>query len=336
MSDDYKPIELLSKEDKHKRFLEWMKNSSEAFADYRKLAAKAIAFQIPANQWPEGTDRKGLPTIEVDVLRHPKQIVQNQASQANIGVELSPVSPEATTELAEVKQGLYSRSQRDGGAKVARLWAVDYAKQAGLGWYRLTTQYDEDSDDPTDQEIVYERILHQEMVYPDPASQKPDFSDGRFFFLAAFVPVESLGADYEEATITSDSAFRGLISTLPDWVRVEGEKCTALLAECFYKVWRGKDGKRRNRPVVWRALLNGLETISDEPYLAPVNKPEEGRRYIPFVPVIGTELQPVNGKRLYEGMTGPAMGAQIAHNYFASTLDGAQCLEGLGGEHHGL
>lgn len=317
---DYKPIELLKGDDKHQRMLALLRLSTEAFSEYFKAAARAIAFQIPANQWPEGTNRKGRPTIEVDLLRHPKQIVQNQASQANIGVELHPVSPDASDELAEVKQGLYSRSQRDGGAKVARLWGLDYAKQAGLGWYRLTTQYDEDSDDPTDQEIRYARVLYQEMVRPDPAAQEPDFSDGRFFGLAAYVPVDSIGADYEEAQYRTAESFADLNATEPDWVRAEGEKCSVLLVEFFYKVWRMADGKRRNHPVVWRAVITGKEILEDEPYLAPTNTPEEGRRYIPFVPVVGTELQPVDGKRMYEGMTGPAMGAQIAHNFFASTL----------------
>lgn len=318
MSDDYKPIELLGKDEKLQRFIEYWKLSSEAFSEHFKAAAKAIAFQIPANQWPEGTDRTGLPTIEVDILRHPKQMVQNQASQANIGVDLSPVSPDATSELGEVKSGLYSRSQRDGGAKVARMWAIDYAKQTGLGWYRIATQYDEDSDDPTDQEIVYERLLYQESIRPDPASQKPDYSDARFFALAAYVPVDSIGYDYEEAQHTSESDFKDFSE--PDWVRVENGKCSVLLVEFFYKVWRMKNGTKRTRPVVWRAVLTGREILEDKPFLAPEDKPEEGRRYIPFVPAVGTELQPVKGKRLYEGMTGPAMGPQIAHNFFASTL----------------
>src|SRR6185369_7302127 len=244
MSDsDYdKPIELLDEASKLLRFREWFKLSAEAFAENRKLAARAIAFQIPANQWPEGTNRAGRPTIEVDLLRHPKQIVQNQASQANVGVELHPVSPDANDELAEVKSGLYSRSQRDGGAKVARLWALDYAKQAGLGWYRLTTAYDEDSDDPTDQEIRYARLLHQEMCRPDPASQEPDFSDARFFALAAYVPVDSIAYEYDEAAFKSASDFKDLIDMEPDWVRVEGDRCSVLLVEFFYKVWRTKDG----------------------------------------------------------------------------------------------
>jgi len=321
MSDDYdKPIEQLDEEGKLCRFREWFKHSSESFEENRKLAAQDIAFQIPANQWPEGTSRKGRPTIEVDLLRHPKQIVQNQASQANVGVELSPVSPDATDELGEIKQGLYSRCQRDGGAKTARLWALDYAKQAGLGWYRITTQYDEDSDDPTDQEIVYKRILQQEMIYPDPAAQESDFSDARFLFQAAYVPVESLGIDYDDVKFTTAEGFKDLIQSEPGWVLTIGEKCSVLLVECFYKVWRTAAGKRRNRPVVWRALLTGKEIIENKPYLAPLNNPEEGRRYIPFVPVVGNELQPIDGKRYWEGMVRTSKGAQIAHNFFASTL----------------
>lgn len=319
---DYKatPIGELPKDEKLQRFKDWFKLSTEAEQRQRERERDDLLFQIPENQWDTDAkeQRKGRPMLSISLLRQPMNLVQSQAAQAHLGVELHPVSEDADKELAEVKQGLYARIQRDGMADQARLWAFDRAKQCGRGWYRITTQYDEDSDEPTDQEIVYERILHQEMVRPDPSSQKPDFSDGRFIFVAAYVPGDTFRAIYQDSEYHSDSDFKALVDTDPEWVKLSGEHCDPLVVECFYKVAMKDDP--RGRQVVWRAVLSGREILEDAPWLAPQDRPEEGRRYFPIVPVIGTELQPIDGERRWEGMVRPARDGQVAYNFGISQM----------------
>jgi len=151
----------------------------ETEAHQREREKEDLRFQIAENQWDEAAkeQRKGRPMLSISLLQQPMQLVQNQAASADLGVNIHPISEDADDELAEIKQGLYRRIERDSNASQVRLWAFDRAKQCGRGWYRVMTQWDEDGDDPFDQEIVIKRILYQDCVYMDPAAIEPDFSD---------------------------------------------------------------------------------------------------------------------------------------------------------------
>lgn len=310
----------LNPADKLKRFLDWHKLSAEALADQFRNAEEDINFQ--RDQWTAEARkaRAGRPTLQVSLLNQPMQLILSQATAARPGVELHAVSETSDPELAEVKQGLYGRIQRDGGAEQARLWALSYAVNAGLGWYRIGTKYDEDSDHPSDTEICYERVLHQNMIFPDPAAQKADFSDGRFLIAAAYVPLDTFREWYPQAERNNPADFEAIRREMPAWVGAQGGECAPLVAEVFYKVpkpvtFKHGEGDERTRTeyVVWRAVCTGTEILSDEPWM-------KGRRYIPFVPVVGRELQPVGGKRYWEGLVRPARNAQEFHNAAVSTF----------------
>lgn len=313
MSDyEDKPLSAMTEDERLCQYKDWLKLSAESDSQQRQREREDLLFQIPENQWPNEAkqERIGRPMLSISLLHQPMQLVQNQAAQAHLGVELHPVSENADKELAEIKQGLYMRIQRDGMADQARLWALDRAKQCGRGWYRILTQYDEDSDNPTDQEIVYQRILYQEMVFPDPAAQKPDFSDGRFMFIGAYWPFSKIKAVYPKAKSYTALAFEGIDAGTPDWIR-EGKD--ALIVECFY-IEPVPDGQ----PKILRAVLSACEILEEN---------EWPGRYIPVVPVIGRELQPIDGQRRWEGMVRPARDGQMLFNYAASTLVERMALE---------
>jgi hypothetical protein len=167
-------------------------------------------------------------------------------------VEIHPVSEKANEELAEVKQGLYRRIERDSNASLARLWALDRAKQCGRGWYRVNTQWDEDGDDPFDQEIVIERILQQQNVYMDPSAQKVDFSDARWGMVTAWMPIDAFKEEFPGKAIPqSETDFQQWLEEDPDWVKFDGEDQAVLVVECFYKVFSKEEvkvGKGKNAP----------------------------------------------------------------------------------------
>lgn len=291
----------------------------EAESGQREREREDISFQIPENQWTDKAkeQRKGRPMLSVSLLRQPMQLVQNQASAAQLGVDIHPVNENATDELAEIKQGMYRRIERDSNAEQARLWALDRAKQCGRGWYRVVTQWDEDGDDPWDQEISIERITAQESVYIDPAAQKPDFSDAEWAFVATWMPRDEFRRKYPKAkaALTSESEFRDMSEHDPEWVRVKNGKEAVLVVEYFHKAHEyetivGPDGRKRekdNVTVKW-CKLAGCE---DE----PIEETDWPSRYIPLIPVIGVELQPIDGERRWEGMVRPAMDAQRIFNH---------------------
>jgi hypothetical protein len=158
------------------------KLSKAASQDQRDREDSDLAFQIPENQWPAEAIalRKGAPGtparpyLSISKLDQPIQLIINQQKSAHLGVQIHPVSPDANIETAAMIQGLYRSIERDSRANIARGWAFDRAVKAGTGYYRVNTVYDDESDDPFDQKIVIERLLHQDAVYLDPSAQMPD------------------------------------------------------------------------------------------------------------------------------------------------------------------
>src|SRR5512135_1918651 len=209
-----------------KRIKSCFKAVSDVEAEQRAREKEDLEFQIPENQWDEAAKeyRKGTPTtpgrpmLSVSLLSQPMALIQNQATQAHLGVEVHPVSETADPDVAEIQQDLYRRVERDSEAQDARLWAMNRAMQAGRGWYRVNTQWDEDGDDPFDQEIVIERILYQDSVYMDPSAQKPDFSDANWCLIATWVPKEQFERDYPGKELPqNDTEFKAWETEDPDW-----------------------------------------------------------------------------------------------------------------------
>jgi hypothetical protein len=309
------------------------KAASDVESKQREREREDLSFQLPENQWdPEARRyRKGTatspgrPMLSVSLLSQPMQLIQNQAAQARLGVEIHPVSEKANADVAEVLQGLYRRIERDSNAQQARLWALDRAKQCGRGWYRVNTQWDEDGDNEFDQEIVIERILNQEDVYIDPAAQKADFSDANWALIVAYVPIEDFEELYPNAEApANDAAFKSWLGSDPAWVRSDGDKKAVLVAEYFWKVKTTKDVKKSKRErqlevvKVKRALVTAKDVLEETTM--------DGR-YIPLVPVIGTELQPFDGQRIWEGMVRKARDAQKFFNFSISTLVERMAME---------
>jgi hypothetical protein len=174
---------------------------------------------------------------------------------------------------------------------------------------------------------VFRRVLDGSCVYVDPAAQEADFSDARFLIYAAFMPLDTFRETYPEAQYKEASDFKSVRDAEPRWVQPGGE-CNPLVAEVFYRVPYQRDaghGKKRTDYEIWRAVVTGREIIEDAPWLADQNG--RGRRYIPFVPYIGRELQPIDGERLWEGIIRPARDAQRLHNASISTFTERMMME---------
>jgi hypothetical protein len=333
MADDKNDTKGLTGEKLLQRIKSCFKAASDVESKQREREREDLSFQLPENQWdPEARRyRKGTatspgrPMLSVSLLSQPMQLIQNQAVNARLGIEIHPVSEKADPETAEIKQGLYRRIERDSNAQQARLWALDRAKQCGRGWYRVNTQWDEDGDDEFDQEIVIERILNQEDVYIDPSAQKPDFSDAQWAMIVTYLPVEEFEHLYPKAEVpTNDAQFKSWLGSDPAWVRADGETKAVLVAEYFWKVKDKKTIKRagvsrqREKVSVKWAVCSAKEVLDEADW---------NGQYIPLVPVIGTEIQPFDGQRIWEGMVRKARDAQKFFNFSISTLVERMAME---------
>ena len=336
------------------------KLSKAASDPQRERENDDLAFQIPENQWTDAAIRgrqgsgtiPSRPHLSISKLEQPIQLIVNQQKSAHLGVQIHPVSPEADVETASMLQGLYRSIERDSRANIARGWAFERAVKAGTGYYRVTTEYDEESDNPFDQKILIDRILHQESVYLDPSAQLPDWSDGEYAFICSWVPMDRYKREYGKTDLAgyTDDALLALQGEMPEWVQVGGEERTAVLvAEYFRKTYQTRTwveltsggyafedeiddgdsalegGRRRTTsvPTVTWSVINGVEEIT----------PAQAwnGRYIPIVPVIGRELQPFDkdgeADRYFVGMIGPAKDGQRLYNYAATNAVEIGALE---------
>ena len=337
-----------------------LKASVDYFGKQRLREKEDLGFQVPENQWEPGAAASrdaaivdgvaipARPMISIPKLDQPIQLILNQERSAHLGVNIHPVSEDADDDTAEVLQGLYRAIERDSRAGLARSWAFDRAVKAGMGAYRVNTVWDEDSDNPFDQKIVIQRLLHQDAVYLDPAAQEPDWSDGEWAFVTTWVPLDTYRRLYPESDLAGfeSGELEALVADAPEWVNLDGERPAVLVAEYFRKEYVEKDwvrlddgsfayadkipqgrrvaagtaGKTRSVqvPVVKWSKINAIEELEDEDW---------NGRYIPLIPVIGRELQPFDSERRWVGIIGPNKGAARMFNYAASGAIELSALE---------
>lgn len=314
------------------------KASQEAEGKQRDREKDDLRFQVPDQQWDEAAKRQRLgfsidgvptparPVLSISKIQQPIQMVLNQERGAHLGVSIQPLSADAETETAAILEGIYRRIERDSQAHNARSWAFSRAVMCGRGVYRVGTQYDETSDNPTDQVITIERILHQDSVYFDPAAEKPDFSDGMYAFVTSWVPLPEFKKQWPDSKVSTEDTgtFSDLVNDAPEWVRGDGETKAVLVAEYFYKlktyskVKAGKDTRKKESCEVKWAKLTGFEVLETGDW---------NGKYIPLIPVIGTELHPYDSERRWTGVIGPAKDAQRLYNYAASSAVELAALE---------
>lgn len=290
-----------------------------------------LEFQVPEFQWDEGARKARAggdgtpprPILSISKLDQPRQLILNQMRQADLGVQVHPISEEADQETAEMIQGLYRHIERKSHAELARYWAFDRAVTAGRGAYRVLTEYDDEGGDPSDQRIVIKRILHQEGVYLDPAATEPDYSDGRFAFVVAWMTRDEFKRQFPKsrASLANMLEWSTLEQEAPEWVREDD----VLVAEYWYKVYEPEEfsveGEKRTRDkvVVKVCKMSGWEVL-EESQTWP-------GKYIPIIPTIGRELQPFDEERRFVGMIASAKDGQRLYNFAASTLVERMALE---------
>ena len=321
------------------------KIAREASDDQYQREVEDLKFQVPEEQWEQQArnfrkgdeESPGRPTLSISKIDQPIQGVLNEAKNARLGVSVSPVNEDATDDTAEILTGIYRRIERDSMATDARMWAFDRALKCGRGFYMVGAKWDEDAfesyaeDDPRawDQEITIDRIQHQGAVFLDPSATKPDWSDGNYGFIGAWISKDDFELQFPESSLTVGGIEEWKRSGQedPEWVNMEPGRESAYVIWYWYKEKdletlsikvEGPDGKmerrerQREKVRVYHCKIHGDEVVSD-PQLWP-------GKYIPIIPVLGRELQPFDEKREFYGMIHPVKDAQRFFNFAASSL----------------
>lgn len=344
--------------------LRFLKHAKATSQKQRERERNALRFQVPEHQWDDdaraargkttidGVEIPGRPILSIPKLNQPIQLILNQEKSAHLGVNVSPLNEDATDETAEVIRDLYRREEQRSRAGLARSWGFDRAVKAGFGCYRINTVFDDESSNPFDQRITWQRILYQDAVYFDPSAEEPDWSDGQEALVGSFMRASVYKRSYPKSQLaqSAEGELAEVFENAPDWVQIaeeDGKEHAYLVAEYFRKeytpkVWVVLDngsfsyedeipdgrsvhpdpkvGKRREiqvPTVVW-SKINALEELETE---------ELNGKYIPLIPVVGIELQPFDAERRWQGLIEPAMDGQKMFNYAASNAIETAALE---------
>ena len=143
--------------------------------------------------------------LSIPKLDQPIQLQLNQAKAAHLGAEIHALTEQANDDTAEVLQDLYRSIEVDSRASVARNWCFERFLKAGRGAWRVLKEYDDESDQPSDQKIVIKRIYEQSAVYFDPAATEPDGSDAEYAFVVQDIPFKRYQRLFKKSTLASYS-----------------------------------------------------------------------------------------------------------------------------------
>ena len=310
-----------------------------ASRDNRQRYKEAISF-VSGAQWDEklkkARESQNRPCLVLDRLStHINQIV-NDGRQNKPAIKCHPVDDNGDIETAKVFDGIIRHVERVSNADTAYETALWTAVAGGVGYWRILTQYSDDT--AFEQDMVIERITNPLSVYGDPDSTEMDMSDAEFAFIVSEMPRKKFERQYPKANTegwpgASDSKgwYSGDTVRIAEYFRVKEVPTTIVMlsdgmvydmakaAELVaqnpaLQVTGSREGTRRK--VEWFKL--GGRSIID--------RREWPGRWIPIVRVIGNELD-VDGELQYSGLTHRAMDAQRAYNYWNSVVTETVALQ---------
>lgn len=279
-------------------------------------------------------DRRPHLTIN-KVKQHNRQIT-NDARQNKPAVRVYPVDDGADRQTAEVFNGIIRHIESQSSADTAYDTAQEHAVDAGIGYWRVVTDYADD--DSFDQEIYIRRVKNPLNVYLDPDIQEVDGSDARFGFVFKPMPKEEFEAKYPDADAVEWPMEGGDDWLSKDTIRVAEYYRRTETKDTLYADEQGntllasqmdadmlkvaKAQKLRSRPV-YTAKVEWFLIAGDQ----ILDRSDIPGKYIPIVRVIGEEIE-IDGRLDRKGHTRAMKDAQRMYNYWTSSAVEFVALQG--------
>jgi hypothetical protein len=311
----------------------------EAEAEFRKLFVEDIKFANgdPDNnwQWPDrirqSRDGDARPCLTINKVRQHNLQIINDAKQNKPSIKTLPIDGKADVQIAKILDGIMRHVEYNSHAEIAYDTATEFAVQAGLGYWRVITDYAHDGS--FEQEIFIRRVKDPLCVYIDPDIQSADGADAKYGFVFEDVPKEEYEAMYPESDPASVSF--PMNATGDPWL----EKDHVRVCEYFYRA--EKKDTLINHPVKGPMKLSGVEDESERKALLEddsvkkreitephfkwckiagdkiIDRKEWPGRYLPIVRVVGEEIT-INGKVERKGHTRNMKDGQRMYNYMTS------------------
>lgn len=266
------------------------------------------------------------PSLTINKTKQHNRQITNDARQNKPSIRVQPVDSGADKKTAEILNGIIRHIEQNSSADTAYDTAQEFAVDAGLGYWRVITDYA--TPDSFDQEIFIKRVKNPLNIYLDPDIQEADGSDARFGFVFEDMPKEEFESKYPDCEPVGWPSDAGSNWLSKDTIRVSEYFRRVEVKDTLYADERGntmlaskmepemleaaKAGEYRSRPVTshkieWH-LIAGNQILS---------KKDWPGIYIPIVRVVGEEIE-IDGKVDRKGHTRGMKDAQRMYNYNSS------------------
>lgn len=300
-------------------------NRSEALEDLRFAAG---------DQWPveiqNSRQLEARPCLTINKIDAYVRQITNQQRQQRPRIKVHGVSSETDAKMAEIITGICRHVEVNSDADNAYDHAFDYAVRMGWGYWRVVTDYVDDT--TFDQEIYIRQIENPFSVYFDPNSTAPDGSDAERCLITTVMSKKMFKKLYPNADDGSGFTLRGTGDTDAEWVMKEDIR----IAEFFYTERKrarlallsdGTSAFEDELPDAVALAAAGIEILDYRESFKKVIKwckltameiLEEGEwagKHIPIVPVYGQQLV-VDNKRKKFGLVRMAKDPQRMYNFW--------------------
>lgn len=309
------------------------------------LKFRAASPDQPEWQWPAdvlstrgataGQSINARPTLVINKLpQHVLQVTNDQKQNRPAG-RVIPVDDKADIQMAEIFEGMVRHIEYISDADVAYDTACDNQVTYGEGYFRILTEYCDETS--FEQDIKICRIRNSFSVYMDPTIQDPCGSDAQWCFITQEMtkdeyeelfpkaaPISSLqsgtGDDHYSNWITENSIrvaeyfyFENERKTLNMYRLNDGRLVNTLKGSKEDKVAQEMGLKvEQTRETVLKMVkwckTNGYEILEEKDWAG---------KWIPVIRVVGNEFE-IEGEIHVSGIVRNAKDAQRMYNYWVS------------------
>lgn len=294
-------------------------NRDEALDDLEQLTGQG--------QWPDdirqSRESDGRPCLTINRLPQFVRQVTGDIRRMNPSIKVLPGDQEASEDVAEIIEGLTRHIQSESDASSVYEWAAECAAGCGIGWFRIVTEWEDDSSFA--QKIRLKAIRNPLTVYFDPLSEMPTREDSDYVFITSLMQKDDFSKAYPDAQ-PIDADRDAQIEGISNWFSQD----TVVVAEYYWKETKKvtlsllEDGSTvesaaaplrivRQRKadvtkVMW-AKISGKDVLE--------GPREQACKYIPVVCVPGEEWQ-VGDRTHRAGVIRYAKDPQRLYNYWRS------------------
>ncbi|RPF70453.1 portal protein [Aurantiacibacter spongiae] len=300
---------------------------------------------IPGAQWEDewGEQFANSIRVTVDKVGRGLRKIETDYRENRIVPDFRPDGPKSDAETAETLDGMHRADGYRFKSQQARDNAAYEAFAGGFGAYRLTNEWEDESDKDNDHQRINPAAIivdADQSVYFDPNARLYDKSDARYAFIRTSMTKEAFEEEYPDAKAEFPD---GTALRMTDWFapetravaeyyeveevnetlhvlthRLSGEEKRywasdfddGELAQMKADGWQDKT-QRRKRKRVHKYVLSGAEVLEDCGLIAG--------QAIPIVPIYGRRYFVENMER-WQGYVQDKMDAQRLYNSNLSKL----------------